>query len=82
MLRWLGTAVIVALLLLNLWLPNTSLGRRGTEAAARLDVPPALGRVGQPLPDFSLHDFDGKPVRLADFRGKRVLLVFERSVDW
>jgi peroxiredoxin len=33
-----------------------------------------------PAPDFTLHDFRGKPVRLADFRGKQhVVLVFNRG---
>jgi peroxiredoxin len=30
--------------------------------------------VGQPAPDFTLTDLDGKPVRLADFKGKIVVL--------
>jgi len=35
--------------------------------------------INQPAPDFTLADFTGKPVRLADFRGlKNVLLVFNR----
>jgi peroxiredoxin len=30
--------------------------------------------VGQPAPDFTLTDLDGKPVRLADYKGKIVVL--------
>jgi peroxiredoxin len=30
--------------------------------------------LGQPAPDFSLHDLDGKTVRLSDLRGKIVVL--------
>ncbi len=36
--------------------------------------------LNSPAPDFSLPDFNGRPFRLADFRGqKRVLLVFNRG---
>lgn len=31
-------------------------------------------KIGQPAPDFSLPDIDGKLVRLADFKGKTVVL--------
>lgn len=38
---------------------------------------PSLGWVGQVLPDFSAAvDLDGKPISLADYRGKVVLLDF------
>jgi peroxiredoxin len=33
-------------------------------------------REGQLAPDFTLNTFDGKPVTIADFRGKRVLVNF------
>jgi peroxiredoxin (alkyl hydroperoxide reductase subunit C) len=32
--------------------------------------------AGEPAPDFTLRDQDGEPVSLADFRGRKVLLVF------
>lgn len=33
-----------------------------------------------PAPDFVLEDYQGRPVRLSDFRGKaHVLLVFNRG---
>ena len=82
MLRWLATFGIAALLALDLLIPKTPLGRRGTEAAVRADVPTALGRVGEEFPDFTLPDLQGRAVSLFDFRGQRVLLTFERSVDW
>ncbi|WP_437577850.1 thioredoxin family protein [Sorangium sp. So ce887] len=31
-------------------------------------------KIGQPAPDFTLPDLDGKPVKLADFKGKTVVL--------
>jgi peroxiredoxin len=33
-------------------------------------------RLGQAAPDFSTRTFDGKPVKLADYRGQHVLLYF------
>jgi peroxiredoxin Q/BCP len=36
---------------------------------------------GQPAPDFELPDQDGNPVRLADLRGRRVVLYFYPRAD-
>jgi cytochrome oxidase Cu insertion factor (SCO1/SenC/PrrC family) len=37
-------------------------------------------KVGQPAPDFTLENVDGKQVSLSDFRGKKsVVLVFYRG---
>jgi peroxiredoxin (alkyl hydroperoxide reductase subunit C) len=36
--------------------------------------------INTPAPNFTLPDFNGKPVSLSDFRGKaNVLLVFNRG---
>lgn len=35
-----------------------------------------LARVGEPAPDFALHDLEGRPHRLADERGRIVVLNF------
>ena len=32
--------------------------------------------IGKKAPDFSLLDQDGKPVRLSDFKGKKVVVFF------
>ena len=32
--------------------------------------------AGDPAPDFTLPDADGKPVSLTDFRGRRVIVYF------
>jgi cytochrome oxidase Cu insertion factor (SCO1/SenC/PrrC family) len=82
MLRWLATLAIGALLLLAIALPYTGIGRRGSDAQLRADIEGAMGHTGELLPDFTLPDLDGVPVRLSDLRGQRVLLTFERSVDW
>jgi len=43
-------------------------------------LPPAVGpTVGAPAPDFALSAPDGRTVRLADFRGGPLLLVFYRG---
>jgi len=37
-------------------------------------------KVGQPAPDFTLEDMEGKNITLSDFRGKKtVVLVFYRG---
>jgi cytochrome oxidase Cu insertion factor (SCO1/SenC/PrrC family) len=37
-------------------------------------------KVGQPAPDFSLEDVDGRVLTLSDYRGKKsVVLVFYRG---
>lgn len=35
--------------------------------------------INTPAPDFTLADYTGKTVHLSDFRGKNVLLVFNRT---
>ena len=35
--------------------------------------------LNAPAPDFELVDYTGKSVRLSDFRGRNVLLVFNRG---
>jgi cytochrome oxidase Cu insertion factor (SCO1/SenC/PrrC family) len=80
-LRTLASVVLLGLLALNSVLPTTSIGRRGTEMASRVDVESRLA-VGRMLPAFSLKSFDGREITRADLLGHRVLLTFERSVDW
>ena len=80
--RILWTVVIGSLLGLAVALPYTTMGRRGSEAAARRDASEAVGTVGERLPRLSLQDLEGNAVTLRDFRGERVVLTFERSLDW
>jgi len=80
--RVLATIPIVALLAFDLLLPRFDVLRQGTDPVARADVETAVAKVGEPMPDFTLPDLDGVPVTLSDLRGHRVLLTFERSVDW
>jgi peroxiredoxin len=50
----------------------------GQEAQARLDDMLNLA-VGKPAPEINGVDVDGKPLRLSDYRGKVVMLVFWAS---
>lgn len=38
-------------------------------------------KIGDPAPDFELLSDDGKPVKLSDFRGQRVILFFYPRAD-
>lgn len=80
--RWLATGGIALLLLLDLALPATPLGRRGPEAQVRSDVEEAFTGVGEEFPDVTFVELDGEPLRISELQGVRVLLTFERSVDW
>jgi hypothetical protein len=82
MLRWLATVGIALLLVLDVALPYTELGRRGSEAQVRSDVAIVDVRVGAPAPDLALRTLEGEPLSLAEFRGHPLLVTFERSVDW
>ncbi|WP_437508442.1 thioredoxin family protein [Sorangium sp. So ce1099] len=42
--------------------------------AAEAPANTAQAKIGQPAPDFTLPDLDGKPVKLADYKGKTVVL--------
>ncbi len=80
-LRGLATLLLMALFLLNLALPTTSIGRRGSETEVRADVTSEL-LIGKRLPPLELLGFDGRVFTREDLLGHRVLLTFERSVDW
>jgi cytochrome oxidase Cu insertion factor (SCO1/SenC/PrrC family) len=80
--RILATVAIVALALLVIAAPSTPLGRRGSEARTRAEAPGATLGIGDAFPTLALQSLDGTPFDLSSLRGHRVLLTFERSVDW
>ena len=72
--RWLPiTALVVSVLVLGF-------GAYVNFVVARVPGGPIAVSVGQPAPDFTLPDSAGRPVRLADYRGKKpVVLIFYRG---
>jgi hypothetical protein len=72
---------------LGAWMPRLVLGVNAALAAlfaaflyVMLSVPGASGpTLGTAAPDFALADQTGRTVRLADFRGSPLLLVFYRG---
>jgi AhpC/TSA family len=68
---WIAVGVTGALLLAGGWF---------NFVFARVPGAAAAVRVGAPAPDFTLPDAEGRPVTLAEFRGKKpVVLVFYRG---
>jgi cytochrome oxidase Cu insertion factor (SCO1/SenC/PrrC family) len=80
-LRGLASLILFALFALNMVLPTSSFSHRGSENKIRADVASQLA-IGQQLPPLELVGFDGRTYTREDLRGHRVLLTFERSVDW
>jgi AhpC/TSA family len=68
---WVALALSTVLLGLGSW--------QNLVVAPIPDTPTVL-RIGEPPPDFTLPDASGRPVSLADYRGKKpVVLVFYRG---
>lgn len=80
-LRTLASLVVLALIGLNFLLPTWPMTERGPENRVRQDVETTLA-PGRSLPPFTLQDLEGRPFGPADLAGERVLLTFERSLDW
>lgn len=80
-LRGLASLVVVGLFGLNMMLPTAAVTARGKENLVRADFASQLA-IGRKLPDLELFGFDGQRVTSKDLLGHRVLITFERSVDW
>ena len=55
---------------------HQKLGNTELAKEYRIKTDPALALIGKTVPDFSAMDLDGKPISLAQYRGKVVLLDF------
>ena len=75
-----NTLLVAALLGLVIWLVAGALFAQTPPAGQPLDARTALATsqsvVGEPIGDYTLIDGDGKPARLADYRGKPLLVSF------
>ncbi len=80
-LRGLASLVVVGLLALNMLLPTAAMTARGNENRVRQDFESQLA-IGRTLPELELFALDGRRVTRDDLLGRRVLITFERSVDW
>ncbi len=80
-LRSLATLVLFGLLGLNWMLPTLEVSARGSDAQIRTDFDAKLA-IGNRLPPLELVGLDGQIYSREDLEGHRVLLTFERSVDW
>lgn len=81
-LRSLASLVVLGLLALNFVLPTSDVLGRGTENLVRADFESNLALGGSLPAGLKLVGFDGREVTQEDLLGHRVLLTFERSVDW
>lgn len=81
--RWIAAGgVLAALAALIIWVTDPFAAPTALDAdGSRVDVGPvetagAAPRVGRLAPNFILPDYEGRAVRLSDFRGKAVFLNF------
>lgn len=80
-LRALASVVVLGLLALNMMMPTSAALQRGPENRVRTDLDSELA-IGKTLPSLELFDLEGRKYTREDLLGHRVLLTFERSVDW
>jgi peroxiredoxin len=83
--RLLVLAVVFACFALILWSGYQHRYVPGSAPAPQASAEPSAAQqtdavtsplLGKPAPDFTLHDLAGRPVSLADYRGKAVLINF------
>jgi AhpC/TSA family protein len=68
---WLALGLSILLLVAGTWT---------NFVVARIPATPTALRVGERPPDFTLPDASGRPVSLADYRGRKpVILIFYRG---
>ena len=69
-------ASVVVCILIGMWFAISALAGQVDWDGLGAVVGAGTLPVGQPAPDFTLRSLDGEPVRLADLRGKPVLIEF------
>ncbi|MAG32438.1 MAG: hypothetical protein CL908_16270 [Deltaproteobacteria bacterium] len=80
-LRSLASLFVLAVLALNVALPTHPMTARGKENLVRSDLETRIV-IGRGLPELELIGLDGRLYTREDLQGHRVLITFERSVDW
>ena len=58
------------------WLENFSVSDGGADRGAVTVEKAAAGEVGSEVPDFTLSNQDGRPIRISQFRGSALLVTF------
>jgi len=76
--RHIGFALTV--LIISLWISTADAQSEPKDGANLKPTDLERIKVGDPAPDFTLENMDGKRITLSDFRGKKnVVLVFYRG---
>jgi hypothetical protein len=78
-----GSGLVLGVCLLAVGQPVDSAARRQPVAGQTIDVESVGPKPGDVLPEFSLHDQDGKVHSLKSLMGANgAVIVFFRSADW
>ena len=70
---WMGLVLVTLACFLSTSLLAQE-GERGERRRSRRRRPPRP-KIGQVVPDFTLKDMKGKPVKLSSFKGKKIFVL-------
>jgi cytochrome oxidase Cu insertion factor (SCO1/SenC/PrrC family) len=68
---WMGLLLVT----LACFLSSSVLAQEGERGERRRSRRPPRPKVGQVVPDFTLNDVKGKPVKLSSFKGKKIFVL-------